>query len=75
MATYKAQIIWDFEFDEDGYTEREREYLEEDLYKGETLTPRTPEQMAEYAKSELYEYISDYHTDLWNAIDVVLVEE
>lgn len=75
MPTYRAQIIWDFEFDEDGYTKSEREYLEEDLYEGETLTPRTPEQMAEYAKSELYEYLSDYRNKFYDSISIEQVKE
>jgi hypothetical protein len=70
MAKYRAQIIWEFDFDEKGITLNEYDYLDED----EDFS-RTPEEMEKYAKGELYEYISDYHTDLWNAIDVVLVEE
>lgn len=70
MAKYRAQIIWEFDFDEKGITLNEYDYLDED----EDFS-RTPEEMERYAKSELYDYISDYHTDLWNAIDIVLVEE
>ena len=70
MPKYRAQIIWEFEFDENGLTQNEYDYLEE----GDEFS-RTPEEMAEYAKTELYEYISDYHTDLWNAISVEKIEE
>jgi hypothetical protein len=77
MTTYRAQIIWDFEFDEDGYTENEREYLEEDLDEGETLTPRTKEQMINYAHGELLEvlYNSVKYNDLYDMIDVITVED
>ena len=72
MAKYRAQIIWDFDFDEKGITESEYEWrFDEEL---EELS-RTPDEMMKYAKDELYEYISDYNTNLWDAIDVVLVEE
>jgi hypothetical protein len=76
MATYRAQIVWDFDFDEDGYTEGEREYLEEWLDEGETLKPRTPEEMANYAKSELLDVLwnSVKYNDLDGYVDVVLVE-
>ena len=70
MAKYRAQIIFEFDYDEKGITESEYDWRDED----EDFS-RTPEEMAEYAKSELYEYISDYSTSLWDAIDVVLVEE
>lgn len=70
MPKYRAQIIWEFEFDENGLTQNEYDYLEED-----DDFSRTPEEMAEYAKTELYDYISDYHTDLWNAISVEKIEE
>lgn len=74
MAKYKAQIIWDFTFDEKGIAENEYDWRFSNEEGVEDFS-RTPDEMAEYARSELYEYISDYHTDLWNAIDVVLVEE
>lgn len=77
MSKYRAQIIWDFEFDEDGYTENEREFLEWDKEDGETLKPRTPEQMAEYAKSELHEALWDNvkYNDIYRMIDVVEVKD
>lgn len=70
MAKYRAQIVLEFDFDENGMTQDEYDYLDGD----DTFT-RTPEEMAEYAKSELYQYVSDYSVKLWDAIDVVLVEE
>ena len=75
--TYRAQIIWDFEFEEDGYTESEREYLEDDLDEGETLTPRTEEEMKNFAHSELLDalYNSIKYNDLYQMIDVVEVNE
>ena len=77
MTTYRAQIIWDFEFDEDGYTESEREYVEYDLDEGETLQKRTPEQMQNYAHSELLDvlYNSVKYNDLYTMIDVVEVKD
>jgi len=75
--TFRAQITWDFEFEEDGYTESEREYLEEQLDEGETLEPRTEEQMINYAHSELLDalYNSIKYNDLYQMIDVVEVNE
>jgi hypothetical protein len=74
--TYRAQIVWDFEFDEDGYTEGEREHLESWLEEGETLKPRTDEEMMDYAKSELLEVLwnSVKYNDLYTYVDVVPVE-
>jgi hypothetical protein len=70
---FTAQITMDFEFDEDGYTENEREYLEHDLDEGETLTPRTEDEMRLYAHSELLDilYNSVKYNDLYDMIDVV----
>lgn len=75
--TYRAQIIWDFEVDEDGYTESEREYLEEWNDEDEVLEPRSEEQVINYVRSELVEalYHSFKYNDLYNMVDVVLVEE
>ena len=63
----------DFEFDEDGYTENEREFLEHDLDEGETLTPRTEDEMRLYAHNELLDilYNSVKYNDLYKMIDVV----
>lgn len=74
MAKYRAQIIWEFDFDEKGITESEYEWRFADEEEEKNFS-RTPEEMMKYAKDELYEYVSDYHTNLWDAIDVVLVEE
>jgi hypothetical protein len=70
---FTAQITMDFEFDEDGYTENEREYLEHDLDEGETLTARTEDEMRLYAHNELLEilYNSVKYNDLYDMIDVV----
>lgn len=63
----------DFEFDEDGYTESEREFLEYDLEEGEDLKKRTEDEMRLYAHNELLEilYNSVKYNDLYNMIDVV----
>jgi hypothetical protein len=63
----------DFEFDEDGYTENEREFLEHNLDEGETLTPRTEDEMRLYAHNELLDilYNSVKYNDLYKMIDVV----
>jgi hypothetical protein len=70
---FTAQITMDFEFDEDGYTENEREYLEHDLDEDETLTPRTEDEMRLYAHNELLEilYNGVKYNDLYDMIDVV----
>lgn len=75
--TYRAQIIWDFEVDDDGYTEGEREYLEWDLEEGEEPEPRTEEQVINYVRSELVEalYNGVKYNDLYNMVDVVLVDK
>ena len=75
--TFRAQIIWDFEFEDNGYTESEQEYLESELEEGETLEPRTEEQMKNYAHSELLDalYNSIKYNDLYQMIDVVEVNE
>lgn len=74
---YRAQIIWDFEVDDDGYTESEREYLEYDLEEDQELEPRTEEQIINYVRSELVEalYNGVKYNDLYQMIDVVLVDE
>jgi len=74
---YRAQIIWDFEVDDDGYVESEREYLDYELEDGETLEPRTEEQIINYARSELVEalYNGVKYNDLYNMVDVVVVNE
>jgi len=71
--SFTAQITMDFEFDEDGYTENEREFLEHDLDEGETLTPRTEDEMRLYAHNELLDilYNSVKYNDLYKMIDVV----
>lgn len=75
---YRAQIIWDFEMDDDGYTEDEREFQESwVLEDGETLEPRSEEQIINYVRSELVEalYNSVKYNDLYNMVDVVVVNE
>lgn len=74
---YRAQIIWDFEFNDDGYTESELEYLEYDLEEDEVLEPRTEEQIINYVRSELVEalYNGVKYNDLYQMVDVVLVDE
>jgi hypothetical protein len=71
--SFTAQITMDFEFDEDGYTENEREFLEHNLDEGETLTPRTEDEMRLYAHNELLDilYNSVKYNDLYKMIDVV----
>lgn len=73
----RAQITMDFEFDEDGYTEDEREYREWDLEEGETLEPRPEAELVNYAHSELLEilYNSVKYNDLYQMIEVVEVDE
>lgn len=75
--TYRAQIIWDFEVDDDGYTEDEREYLEYDLEEDQELEPRTEEQIINSVRNELVEalYNSVKYNDLYQMVDVVLVNE
>jgi hypothetical protein len=70
---FTAQITMDFEFDEDGYTENEREYLEFELEDGEVLNKRTEDEMRLYAHNELLEilYNSVKYNDLYDMIDVV----
>ena len=77
MPKYRAQIVWDFDFDEDGYGEDEREHLESWLDEGETLKPRTEEEMMDYAKSELLDVIwnSYKYNDLYSYVDVIEVKE
>jgi hypothetical protein len=72
MTTYRAQITWDFEFDEKGITEGEYDYRDED----EDFS-RTPEQMAEYAKTELLDalYNGVKYNDLYSMIDVITIED
>ena len=76
MATYRAQIIWDFPFDEKGVAESEYDWRFSDEEGVEDFT-RTPEQMAEYAKTELVDALFNAikYNDLYNMIDVVLVTE
>lgn len=74
MPKYRAQIIWDFDFDDKGITESEYEWrFDED----DEITPRTPEQMAEYAKDELHQALWDNvkYNDIYRMIDVVKIEE
>lgn len=70
---FTAQITMDFEFDEDGYTENEREYVEFELEDGEVLKKRTEDEMRLYAHNELLEilYNSVKYNDLYDMIDVV----
>jgi hypothetical protein len=76
MPKYRAQIIWDFDFDEDGYTESEREWLEESLDEGETLKPRTIDEMIEYARSELLDVLwnSAKYNEFYGMVDVISIE-
>jgi hypothetical protein len=73
----RAQITMDFEFEDDGYTEDEREYLEIELEEGETLEPRTMEDMVHYAHHELLDilYNSVKYNDLYQMIEVVEVND
>ena len=75
--TYRAQIIWDFEVDDDGYTEDEREFMEWDLEEGEEPEPRSEQEIINYVRSELVEalYNSVKYNDLYNMVDVVEVNE
>lgn len=76
--TYRAQIIWDFQIDEDGYTENEREFLESyELEDGEKPEPRTEEDIINYVRNELVDalYNSVKYNDLYNMIDVVVVND
>lgn len=75
--TYRAQIIWDFQIDEDGYTENEREFMEYDLEEGEKPEPRTEEDIINYVRNELVDalYNSVKYNDLYNMIDVVVVND
>lgn len=74
---YRAQIIWDFEVDDDGYVESEREYLEYELEDGEILEPRSEEQIINYVRSELVEalYNGVKYNELYDMVDVVEVNE
>jgi hypothetical protein len=75
--TYRAQIIWDFEVDEDGYTESEREFMEYDLEEGEKPEPRSEEEIINYVREELVDalYNSIKYNDLYQMVDVVVVDE
>jgi hypothetical protein len=75
--TYRAQIIWDFEVDEDGYTESEREFMEYDLEEGEKPEPRSEEEIINYVREELVDalYNSIKYNDLYQMVDVVVVNE
>lgn len=75
--TYRAQIIWDFEMDEDGYTENEREFMEYDLEEGEKPEPRTEEDIINYVRNELVDalYNSIKYNDLYQMVDVVVVND
>lgn len=75
--TYRAQIIWDFEMDEDGYTENEREFMEYDLEEGEVPEPRTEEDIINYVRNELVDalYNSIKYNDLYQMVDVIEVED
>lgn len=66
--TFRSQIIWDFEFDENGITQNEYDCLDED-----DLSTRTAEQMAQYAHDELVEalYNGAKYNDLLTMVDVV----
>ena len=77
MPKYRAQIVWDFDFDEDGYTEGEREHLESWLEEDETLPPRSTDEMMQYAKDELLDVLwnSVKYNDLYTYVDVVEVTE
>jgi hypothetical protein len=75
--TYRAQIIWDFEMDEDGYTENEREFMEYDLEEGEKPEPRTEEDIINYVRNELVDalYNSVKYNDLSDMVDVVVLND
>lgn len=73
--TYRAQIIWDFEVDEDGYTESERDFLEN--YEDKVPEPRSEENIIAYVRSELVDalYNSIKYNELSEMVDVVVVGE
>ena len=77
MPKYRAQIVWDFDFDEEGYTEDEREHLEEWLDEDETLPPRSTDEMMQYAKDELLDVLwnSVKYNDLHGYVEVIEVTE
>ena len=72
MPKYRAQIVWDFPYDEKGIMESEYEWGDED-----DDFSRTPEEMAEYARTELLEalYNGIKYNDLYEMIDVIEVTE
>lgn len=63
MATYRAFIEMTFEPDENGY-------LEWEVFEEEYDKPRTEDEMLRFFQQEIYDYVSDYSIDLWNAIRV-----
>jgi hypothetical protein len=75
--TYRAQIIWDFEVDENGYTESELEFMEYDLEDGVKPEPRTEEDIIFYVRRELVDalYNSVKHNDLSDMVNVVVLND
>lgn len=71
MPKYRAQIIWEFDFDENGITESEYDYLDED-----GIQSRTPEEMKDYALNELAEALYNEATSgrLHGVIDVIEID-
>lgn len=77
MPKYRAFIEMTFEPDEHGYLEWEDEYgltLAEIVEECESK-PRTQEEMKEFFANELYEYVSDYRMNIFDAIYVEKVTE
>jgi hypothetical protein len=76
MTKYRAQIIWDFEFDDKGITESEYEWRFDDEEELEGFS-RTPAQMEQYAKDELIEALwsAAKYNDFYQMVDVVKIEE
>jgi hypothetical protein len=77
MATYRAFIEMTFEPDENGYLEWEDEYglTPEEMDEECGSKPRTEDEMKRFFANELYEYLTNFHTDIYNAVDVEQVTE
>lgn len=69
----RAEITYTLEFDENGFLEWEKESGLWD----EDQKPRTEAEMFEFAREEFYEVLMNgtKYNDVWNMIDVVVVNE
>ena len=69
----RAEITYTLEFDENGFLEWEKE---SSLFDGERF-PRTEAEMIDYAREEMYEVLMNgaKYNDIWNMIDVVVVND